>query len=171
MVHMDDFPYHFCPKCGAILDLSGPYPKCTSCKFIFFQNSKPCVGIFLIKNDLVLLTKRGIEPYKGKYDIPGGFLENGELPETGIRREITEELGVEIKIFDLLGFYINEYGSKHIKTLDIFFVGKITTGTPIVHDDVAKIEWHPISNLPTSPMQSVTKAFVDLRKWSAKNRN
>ena len=157
--------FNFCPKCGHKLDNSGKEPTCNSCGFIFYQNSKPCAGIFLLKGQQVLLCKRGRAPYIHEYDVVGGFLDHGELPETGIHREVQEELGVKVKIIELLGFYINNYGSKDVKTLDIFYVGKIVSGNPKSHDDIEALEWHPINKLPKTPMLSVTKALNDLPKW------
>jgi len=150
---------------------TGKDPVCTSCRFVFYQNSKPCVGIFIFDRGKVLLTKRAHPPYQGQYDVVGGFLENGELPEIGLHREALEELGVKIKIIDLLGFYINDYGSRHLKTLDIFYIGKITAGNPIAHDDVAKLEWHPITQLPPTEMISVSLALKDLPVWYSKHQN
>ncbi len=175
MVHMASDLYIYCPKCGSTLDLSGVEPVCSECKFIFYQNSKPCVGIIPIKDGRALLCKRGAEPYIHEYDIIGGFLGNGEHPLTGLVREVKEELDLDldtnIKVVDLLGFYINNYGSELIKTLDIFYIGEIVSGTPKFQDDIEGLEWHPIANLPKSPLLSVSKALIDLPNWYSKHQD
>src|SRR3989338_5382459 len=98
--------YKHCPVCGAQLN-SDVYHgenvlRCSSepCRFIFWQNSKPCATA-LIHNGSgkLLMGVRGIEPDKGKLDFFGGFLKNGEHPIDGLRRELGEELpGAELAV-------------------------------------------------------------------------
>ncbi len=63
------------------------------------------VGAVIIWNGRVLLVKRGSEPGKGKFAIPGGCLELGENLEEGLKREVKEEVGIDVKIGDLAGVY------------------------------------------------------------------
>ncbi|MDA4123113.1 MAG: NUDIX hydrolase [Thaumarchaeota archaeon] len=60
----------------------------------------PLVGVGgLIQDEgSILLIKRKFEPNKGKWSLPGGLLETGEDPEEGARREVREELGLEVKV-------------------------------------------------------------------------
>lgn len=94
-------------------------------------------------------------PYLYEYTVLGGFL----------------ELGVKIDILDLLGFYINDYGTTKIKTLDILYIGQIISGVPKAHDDIESISWHSVDSLPQTKMASVTKAFIDLPRWYKSHRN
>ena len=81
--------YRFCPYCGSGLAWpeAAVHPVCTRCGETFFQNSKPCVGTIIVRDGLVLLVRRGIEPFKGDWDLPGGFLDPGEPPDAGAVRE------------------------------------------------------------------------------------
>ena len=94
--------YKYCPVCAGRL-INKPSAKlghltCRQCGFIFYQNSKPTSSAFIINSlGQVLLAKRAINPKKGYWDSPGGFLENGEAPLAGLNREIKEELGVRLK--------------------------------------------------------------------------
>ena len=54
----------------------------------------------------MLLGRRGNEPGIGRWDIPGGFLEEGEHPLDALRRELLEETGLEIEPLDLLGIWM-----------------------------------------------------------------
>lgn len=87
------------------------------------------------------MTTRAHEPHKGKLDLPGGFLQEGEHPDDGAKREIKEELGVEIEIVDYLGFAMDQYGQDGDYTLNIGIIARIVSGTPRAADDVADIEW------------------------------
>lgn len=62
--------------------------------------------VILYKNKLVLIKRRN-EPYKGKYALPGGFVEVGERVEEAAIREAKEETGLEITLIKLLGVYSN----------------------------------------------------------------
>lgn len=146
--------YQYCPKCGGGLkEISLNEEKyqrliCQKCGFIFYQNSKPTSSALILDGEKVLLGKRKINPAKGDWDIPGGFLELGEHPEDGLRREIMEELGVEIKIKSLLGFFMDVYGDGGDATLNICYVVEIKSGQPKAADDVEELRWFDINKLP-----------------------
>ena len=66
--------------------------ECELCKF---NNPKGSVTAVIIRDGKLLLLKRNEEPFKGMWDLPGGYMEENELPEETLRRELKEELGVE----------------------------------------------------------------------------
>jgi ADP-ribose pyrophosphatase YjhB (NUDIX family) len=115
---------------------------------MFWQNSKPCTCVVLQnENDEVLLCVRGVEPEKGKLDLPGGFLQWGEHPINAIHREIAEELGVEIEIISFLEFVMDSYDNEEVATLNIPFHGRIIRGVPTANDDVAAIVWKRLEDI------------------------
>ncbi|MBL7054065.1 NUDIX hydrolase [Patescibacteria group bacterium] len=147
--------YKFCSKCGNKLVKKINHEKasrqyCNRCDLFFYQNSRPCVTAIIVKQDKILLTKRGIDPYKGFWDLPGGFLEEGEHPKTGIKREVKEELGVEIKLDKIIGFFIDKYLSagKDLYTLNVCYLSKITKGNIIPASDVKSVKWVNLDSLP-----------------------
>lgn len=162
--------YRFCPQCGKPLDTRGRFPTCSHCQHTYYRNAKPCASILPIRGNEVLLARRGVEPFKGAYDTIGGFLEEDEHPAAGALREAREETGVEMRIIDLLGLYIDRYGADEY-TLTIHYVGEIVSGDPVPHDDVAALEWLPIDNLPVSDgFQNTNEGLQDLQRWFARNR-
>ncbi len=76
--------HHFCPRCGGRLDLrsidGAEVAVCTICGRSDYLNAKPCAGVLIVHDGAVLLVHRGIEPYKGYWDIPGGFMGVDEAP-------------------------------------------------------------------------------------------
>jgi len=147
--------FKFCPKCGHRLGLKKLHGKrrlvCPNqkCQFIFYQNCKPTASAIFTKGDKVLLTKRAVEPKKGYWDAPGGFLEKDEHPEVGLKREMREELGVEIKIIKILGIYMGEYLEKHPEsTLNIYYLAKITKGKIRPADDITEAQWFGKNEIP-----------------------
>ena len=91
-----------CPDCGAEVQSCGPSTgACTACGREVYANAKPTAGVLLVREGRVLLVRRGAEPGMGRWDIPGGFLEENETPEDGAVREIREELGLDLEARDL----------------------------------------------------------------------
>lgn len=117
---MAKYTYKFCPQCGTKLTkkmmLEQVRPACPSCDFIRFEDPKVAVVAFITCQDRVLLTQRAVDPEKGKWAMPGGYMDAGEIPEEALQREMLEEIGLEIKINHLMGtrtlFYTNNDGSQ-----------------------------------------------------------
>jgi ADP-ribose pyrophosphatase YjhB (NUDIX family) len=95
---------NFCSKCGAPVALSevpGDSIKrfvCSACNTIHYTNPNMVVGAMIYWGDRVLLCKRAIEPRYGYWNLPAGYLENGEKSHEGAIRETMEEAGAEIVI-------------------------------------------------------------------------
>jgi 8-oxo-dGTP diphosphatase len=157
-----------CPQCKNELDLTGEYPYCKHCALTIYKNSKPTASVLLVKDDKVLLAKRGIEPFKGMYDIVGGFLKDGEDPIEGVKREAKEETGLKIKILDFLGIYMDTYGPTGEHTFNTYYVGEIIGGEMSPQDDVSELEWVPIADPPTPAFKSQTTVLKNLQKWYKK---
>ena len=89
-----------------------------------------------------LVTVRAVEPEKGKVDVPGGFLEVGEHPVDGLKREAREELGVEVEVEgNPVLLATHTYGPDGIWVLAMGFRARIVEGEPRPADDVAEIRW------------------------------
>lgn len=78
---------------------------CNRCNFIDYVNPKIVTGSIVVKDGLILLCRRAIEPRKGFWTLPAGFMEEGESVEDGARREAREEACAEIRIDRLLAVY------------------------------------------------------------------
>jgi len=147
--------YRFCPKCGGGLDKVDwedglTVPQCRKCGFRFYQNSKPCVVGIIVDRDegKILLTRRGISPFKGCWDLPGGFLRNGEKPEEGVQREIREELGLDCEVEELFNIFVDTYGAYNVYTFNVCYMLRITGGELMPMDDVVEAEWFRFDNIP-----------------------
>ncbi len=78
---------------------------CPDCEFILYDNPKVVVGSVVEHEGKIILCKRAIEPSKGKWALPNGFLENDETTEEGAIREALEEAELNIEITGLLGVF------------------------------------------------------------------
>jgi ADP-ribose pyrophosphatase YjhB (NUDIX family) len=157
--------YRYCPRCRAKLQKRDRAFDCPECGMTVYMNSAPTAAMLIVRKDQVLLARRGFEPFKGRYDIVGGFLEYGEHPVAGIRREVREETGLQVKVLDLLGVYMDSYGPRGKSTLNFYYVGSIIRGRMRARDDVAQLKWFPLSRLPRLAFRSQAAAVRDLRRW------
>ena len=78
------------------------------------------------------MLSRAEEPFKGRWDIPGGFLDEGEHPLDGIRRELREETGLEVEPVEFLGVWMDRYGgdSTAEATLNLYWTARVIGGEP-----------------------------------------
>ncbi len=143
MGHFRDMKtFNYCPSCGVggiLFDGVNKF-NCKECSFIFFQNIAAAVAVILEYDKKILLTTRGEEPGKGKLDLPGGFVDPKESAEEAVKREIREELKIEIGTPEYLGSFPNIYEYKDVvyNVCDLFFYSRINT---LVTDfDRAEIE-------------------------------
>ena len=102
----------YCPKCGSanfIVRADRSF-KCGDCNFHFFVNAASAVAALIINdNGELLLTRRAMNPQKGRLDLPGGFVDPGESAEEALVREIKEELNLQVCNYQYLISYPNEY--------------------------------------------------------------
>ncbi|HEU00465.1 hypothetical protein LCGC14_0242410 [marine sediment metagenome] len=82
-----------------------PRKICDTCGFVAYENPKIVVGSVVRHDGKILLCKRAIEPRKGFWTIPAGYLELNETPEDGARREAREEAEAALTIERLLAVY------------------------------------------------------------------
>ena len=98
-------PIQFCKTCAAPVAYRLPDDGdtreraiCTVCHMVHYENPLNVVGTVPVWGDQVLLCKRNIEPRKGKWTLPAGFMELGETTEQGAARETREEAGAEFTV-------------------------------------------------------------------------
>jgi len=103
----------YCPLCSnKMLDKTIEGRKrqiCSACGWIYYENPLPCSAAF-VQNERgdILLVQRGVEPGKGKWGLPSGFIEIDENPQQGCLRELKEETGLDGNISELIGVYSQE---------------------------------------------------------------
>ncbi len=164
--------YKYCPFCSEKLNNKSEFYSCPKCKENIYKNyAYVGVGMVFVKNGKVLLSKRGMEPRKGIYDIIGGFLNDDEYPEKGILREVKEETGLNVKVEKILGIYRDSYGKNDEPTLNIIYTGKIISGKMKPQDgEISKLKWFDLDKTKNLELfKNVKEALSDLRKLQQKN--
>jgi ADP-ribose pyrophosphatase YjhB (NUDIX family) len=101
----------FCSNCGSSVTLKVPpddtLPRyvCDACNTIHYQNPRMIVGAIPEWEDRILLCRRAIEPRRGLWTVPAGFMENGETTYQGAARETLEEANARVEIGPLYALY------------------------------------------------------------------
>ena len=110
---------------------------------------KPSIAVdgVWIKNGKILLIKRKNEPFKGKWALPGGFVEYGERVEDAVLREFQEEVGIKAKIKKLLGVYSDPKRDPRGHVISVVFLLE-AEGEPKAGDDAEDAKFFSLDNLP-----------------------
>lgn len=109
--------------------------------------SQPVIGVgaIVLREDEVLLIRRGSAPQKGLWSLPGGGLELGESLDQAIQREVLEETGLEVRVLEFAGVFERitkddgEAVQYHYVLLD--YLCEIVGGALAAGDDAADAEW------------------------------
>lgn len=150
---------NYCPACGGDT-LSWDLEKKWSCHcgFVLFNNVAAAVAVIIRHGDEIFLTRRNQNPQKGKLDLAGGFTDPGETGEETCRRELYEELKLEVDLSRLkyMGSLPNIYHYKGIdyQTLDLFY--EYTVDARFEPDpeisEISETVWIPKSRIQTDDL-------------------
>lgn len=160
----------WCYDCGAPCTTAPDgVPVCPSCgprwKLI---RSAPCAEVLIVRDEEALLVRRANDPYRGRWELPGGFSERGEHPADTARREIAEELGVHVRLTGVLGVYFDPYLDDVAQVLT--FIGEIIDEPYPNPDEVSETAWFSPRALP--PDDELVPGHADrVHDWHAHRSN
>lgn len=144
--------FKFCPRCGANFFKKTKFLECRACGLSYYLNPKPAQSVIL-KNDKdqYLFVIRALEPRKGYLDFPGGFVDANEDFEGSARREVKEELGIDIGELKYLISGLDEYLFQGInyKVANVAYTGQLPKEAKLKPaDDVSGFEFYNLNDIP-----------------------
>ena len=113
-----------------------------------YKSPKLTVDGIILKNDEIILIKRKNKPFKGKWALPGGFVEYGEKTEDAIIREVFEETGLKAKLKQLIGIYSDPKRDPRGHTITIVYSLEISGGEMKSSGDACDVKFFNIHKLP-----------------------
>jgi ADP-ribose pyrophosphatase YjhB (NUDIX family) len=139
--------WRHCPRCGSQLTQGGAgghegaAVHCPACGFVAYDNPSATASALVLRDGLLMVTRRAHEPFAGWLDLPGGFIEPNEHPQDAVRRELLEETGLAVEVGPLAGIFTDVYGDEGIATLNLFYRAECSGGVEQANDDVSEILW------------------------------
>jgi len=120
----------------------------------------PAVGVVCLKDDAVLLIRRGKPPRMGEWSLPGGRIELGERAIDAALRELGEETGVKADIVGLLDVVDGVFpeAGRHYVLIDYLAVWR--GGDPVAGDDAIEAAFHPLSGVETLGLWDETVRII-----------
>ncbi len=164
-----DAPLGYCPHCAHRLQeqvaFDRPRSVCPACGFIHFRAPKVGVSLLIEVEDRVLLIQRAVEPGKGKWCLPSGFVEWDENPEAAAARECEEETGLVVAGLQLLevGHYTDDFRGPGI---NLTYQARVAEGSLRAGDDAAEVRFFANGELPSVEEIAFLSHRAALERWS-----
>ncbi len=158
---------NFCSNCGSdklnyIIPEGDHLPRyvCPACETIHYENPRMVVGCLIVDKGKVMLARRGIEPRKGYWNLPCGFLENDETVQQGALREVYEETGASVE----LGHLHSVYNLPHAQQVYLIFMASMKSDYFHLTPESTEIAFFGADEIPWEDIAFSSNSFA-INKW------
>jgi NAD+ diphosphatase len=150
----------FCPQCGERTNpIAGERgKKCPGCGYEHYPHLHPAIIVLVRDGERVLLTRKSFWP-KGRYGLVAGFVDQGESLEGAVRREVREEVGVQIRDLTYITSQYWPYPSQLMVGFTAAYAGG---GVRVNHEELEDARWFSVHGLPNLPPKlSIARFLLD----------
>lgn len=169
----DPQQFKFCPRCGHEMTRAYAYGKerslCEACGFIHFRDPKVAAVVFVTDGERVLLVQRAVNPQRGKWSLPAGYIDYGEDPREAAVREVEEETGLRVSISRLIDVLGPDSRAEGPASIVILFEGIVTGGALEARDDAARAVFLAPDELPLDQLAFDSTRLL-LSRWLEERR-
>lgn len=118
--------------------------------------------MLVIEDGRLLLVRRAVDPGRGRWSLPAGFLDHGEDPRETAAREVMEETGLTVAVEGLIDVYYNPPGSGGA-SIFILYRARRTAGEPVAGDDADDARFFSLDDLPDLAFDSTRVAVKSIQ--------
>ncbi len=155
----------YCPRCATPMRTIRRMDKmrrvCPTCRYVHFTDPKVGVGVAVIEDSKLLLVRRRMNPERGKWSLPAGFLDQGEDPAATAAREALEETGLVVDVEAVLDVFFNPPGQGGA-SIFILYRARRTGGELQAGDDADAAGFFALDQLPDLAFASTHAAVARL---------
>jgi ADP-ribose pyrophosphatase YjhB (NUDIX family) len=161
-------PVNYCQMCGQAMIDQWAYGRmrrtCPACGFVHFEDPKVAVVSLVESGPRVLLVQRKMNPGRGLWSLPGGFVDAGEDPREAAIREVVEETGLTVQITGLISVL---GGAQDTGSADVVITYRavVISGTAVPLDDTDAVLWiaadDPLPELAFDSTRSLLTQWID----------
>ena len=168
-----NYIFKYCPVCGhelmssIVRENEPPRLVCSdaSCRFVFYLDPKLVACAIVEKDEKIILLKRAFSPERGKWVMPGGYVDRGERVEDAAVRETMEECGINIELKNTLGIYSYDgYLEVVIVYLADYKSGELAAGNENTDVRLLDTEDIPWDSLAFKSTRDALKDYCALKK-------
>jgi ADP-ribose pyrophosphatase YjhB (NUDIX family) len=159
----------FCLDCGSAMStrsVAGVHRRtCNQCGRIHYVDPKVAVGVAVFRDDKILLVRRSMDPGRGRWSVPGGYVDVGEEPRAEAAREVGEEAHIAVEVGAVIDVFRNppEEGN----TIFVLYAARWLSGEPEPGDDADDAAFFGRDELPPLAFASTHAAIA---QWPAAGR-
>lgn len=154
--------YRFCPLCATpLFPRQDGLMKCPSgdCRFTDYETPISASACLVPHNNGIVLVQRGVNPFKGSWCLPCGFVKKGEDPQGACIRETFEETGLNVELEKILYICNPSTWGDETNQIIFHFLGKVTDGTLKADDDAMEVAVFTEASLPEICFESHKKVI------------
>ena len=172
-----NYIFHYCPVCGeefeskVLRENELPRLVCKNqeCRYVFYLDPKLVACVIVEKDNRIILLKRAMSPERGKWVMPGGYVDRGEKVEEAAVRETKEECEIDIELKELFGVYSYPgYLEAVIVYLAEYKSGTLAAGDETTDIKLIGIEDIPWDHLAFESTRDALKDYCALKKKTEK---
>lgn len=153
----------FCAACGGRLDDARPHPRCTACGAVAYRDPKVGVGAVVLDGEgRLLLVRRAVDPGRGRWALPAGFVDADEDPRAAAAREVLEETGLVVEVGAVVDVYAGA-GTGGGASFFLAFEATVVGGALQAGDDADEARFFAADELPELAFASTEAAAAAVR--------
>ncbi len=161
--------HNYCPRCQTPLctahESHVTYKHCAQCGYRHYQEPKVSVIARIVHAKRILLIQRAVNPNRGAWGFPGGFLNVNEMPITALQREVREETSLDIAVQTLLGIFPMEGRGPGIPGIVLAYACICLSDPEDLRpaDDAQQARWCTTHQMPTPIAFTSTRELI--QQW------